>query len=253
MRLRFTDRLVVITGAGGGLGRALACGFAKEGARLILTDIDESGMQDTESLIGKDGTVCSTHKMDLGDETQIRDCAARICAMHPRIDVLFNNAGLAYGEIAYAFETLSMEKWARYLTINSISPLVLAQALRPSLAAAKGVIINQSSMASYVPATAYGVTKATLNSITYGMAHSFARDGIRVNAIAPGLMETPANRAGLSPETYARIQSMQLLKLHGTADDIVALALFLASDEARFIDCQIVSCDAGNSIRGWRG
>jgi len=103
-----------------------------------------------------------------------------------------------------------------------------------------------------VPATAYGVTKAALNSITYGMAHVFAADGIRVNAIAPGLMETPANRSALSAETYARVQGTQLLKLHGTPQDIVALALFLASDEARFIDCEIVSCDAGSSIRGWR-
>ena len=79
-------------------------------------------------------------------------------------------------------------------------------------------------MASYVPASAYGVTKATLNSMTYGMAHVFAKDGIRVNAIAPGLMETPANKASLPAETYARVQSTQLLKARGTAEDIVALA-----------------------------
>jgi NAD(P)-dependent dehydrogenase (short-subunit alcohol dehydrogenase family) len=96
------------------------------------------------------------------------------------------------------------------------------------------------------------VTKAALNSITFGMAHAFAADSIRVNAIAPGIMETPANKSGLSAETYARVQGAQLLKLHGTAEDIVALALFLASDEARFINCEIVSCDAGNAIRGWR-
>jgi 3-oxoacyl-[acyl-carrier protein] reductase len=147
---------------------------------------------------------------------------------------------------------LSQEKWLRFLAINSIAPLIMAQAVRPSLANAKGVILNQSSMASYVPASAYGVTKATLNSMTYGMAHVFAKDGIRVNAIAPGLMETPANKAALPPETYARVQGTQLLKLHGGAEDIVSLALFLASDEARFIDCEIVSCDAGSSIRGWR-
>jgi NAD(P)-dependent dehydrogenase (short-subunit alcohol dehydrogenase family) len=92
-----------------------------------------------------------------------------------------------------------------------------------------------------------------LNAITYGMANVFAADGIRVNAIAPGIMETPAGKAGLSTETYARVQGMQLLKLHGTADDIAALAVFLASDEARFITCEIVSCDAGNRLRGWRG
>jgi NAD(P)-dependent dehydrogenase (short-subunit alcohol dehydrogenase family) len=88
--------------------------------------------------------------------------------------------------------------------------------------------------------------------MTYGMAQVFAADGIRVNAIAPGLMETPANVAGLTPETYARVQDMQLLKLHGTAEDIVSLYLFLASNEARFINCEVISCDAGNRLRSWR-
>ena len=141
----------------------------------------------------------------------------------------------------------------RFLVINSLAPLFLAQALRPALAKARGVVINQSSMASYVPGVPYGVTKATLNAMTFAMANSFGADGIRVNAIAPGIMETPANRAGVSSETYERVQSMQMLKAHGTADDIAALAVFLASDDARFINCEIVSCDAGNRLRSWRG
>jgi len=134
-----------------------------------------------------------------------------------------------------------------------VAPLILSQALRAPLGRAKGVILNQSSMASYVPATAYGVTKATLNAMTYGMAQIFAADGIRVNAIAPGLMETPASRGALRAETYARVQGMQLLPSHGTAEDIVSLALFLASDEARFITREFVHRDAGNQLRGWRG
>jgi 3-oxoacyl-[acyl-carrier protein] reductase len=163
-----------------------------------------------------------------------------------------NNAGIAYGEITTAFETLSQEKWLRYFCVNTVAPLILAQALRAALAAARGTILNLSSMASYVPATAYGVTKAALNAMTYGMANVFGGEGIRVNAIAPGLMETPASNQHLPPETQARIQGMQLLKLHGTADDIASLGLFLASDEGRFIDCEIVSCDAGNRMRGFR-
>jgi len=96
------------------------------------------------------------------------------------------------------------------------------------------------------------VTKAALNAMTFGMANAFGSDGIRVNAIAPGVMDTPASRASLSAAHYERIQSQQALKLEGTADDIAALAVFLASDDARFITCEIVSCDAGNRMRGWR-
>jgi len=101
-------------------------------------------------------------------------------------------------------------------------------------------------------ATAYGVTKAALNAMTYGMANVFGADGIRVNAIAPGIMETPASRANLPPGTYERVQSQQVLKLDGSADDIAALGAFLASEDGRFITCEVVSCDGGNRMRGWR-
>jgi 3-oxoacyl-[acyl-carrier protein] reductase len=253
MSKRFTGRVVLITGAAGGLGRVSALRFAAEGAQLILTDIDEKGLEETAGEIRKAGATCSTHRLDLAVESDIKLFGARICSQYSELHVLFNNAGIAYGEINGPLETLSQEKWLRFLSINSLAPLILAQALRPALARAKGAVINQSSMASYCPGVPYGVTKATLNAITFGMANVFAADGIRVNAIAPGIMETPAGKSGLSAETYARVQGMQLLKLHGTADDIAALAVFLASDDARFITCEIVSCDAGNRLRGWRG
>jgi 3-oxoacyl-[acyl-carrier protein] reductase len=250
---RFQDKHVLITGAAGGMGRAFARQFAAEGAALILTDIDEPGLNQAAAALREQGAACSVHSLDLSAESGISAFAVRICREFPKLDVLINNAGIAYGEITRGFETLTQEKWLRYFMVNSIAPLLLAQSLRPSLKTARGVILNVSSMASYVPATAYGVTKATLNSMTYGMANVFGADGIRVNAIAPGIMETPAAVAELPPETYARVQGQQVLKLHGSADDIAALGIFLASDDARFITCEIVNCDAGNRLRGWRG
>ena len=253
MGKRFADRIVLITGAAGGMGRAFALAFAAEGARLILTDLEQQGLDDTASLLREQGARCSTHRVNLAMEGEIVEFAAQVRSSHAGLHVLINNAGLAYGEVAHSFESLSQEKWLHYFNVNTVAPLLLAKALRPSLAAVKGTVVNLSSMASYVPATAYGVTKAALNAMTFGMAQVFACDGIRVNAIAPGLMETPASRAHLNPETYDRIQAQQLLKLHGTAEDIAALGLFLASDEGRFINCEIVHCDAGNRLRGWRG
>jgi 3-oxoacyl-[acyl-carrier protein] reductase len=250
---RFADRLVLITGAAGGMGRAFALAFAGEGARLVLTDIEPKGLEESASLARAKGAECSTHKVNLAVEREIHQFATDLRASHLRLDVLINNAGLAYGEIARGFDQLTQEKWLHYFNVNTVSPLLLAQALRPLIALARGVILNVTSMASYMPATAYGITKSALNSITYGMATHFGADGIRVNAIAPGLMETPASVANLDAETHKRIQSQQMLKLDGKAEDIAALALFLASDEARFIDCEIVHCDAGNRVRGWRG
>ncbi len=245
----FNGKVVAVTGAAGGLGRALALGFAREGAQLILTDIDAAGLKESEDILRGQGT---SYLLDLAVESEIVTFGQTICSKHPKLDVLVNNAGLAYGEISSGFEKLNQEKWLRFFAVNSVAPLLLAQALRPSLAAARGVILNQSSMASYTPATAYGVTKLTLNAMTFGMANAFAADGIRVNAIAPGLMETPASQKSLPPGTHERIRSLQLLDLHGTPEDIVSLALFLASDAARFITGEVMSCDGGNRLKGWR-
>jgi len=253
MANRLTDKIVLVTGAAGGLGRAFALAFAKEGARLIVTDVEASGLDETAALLKAQGAFCSSHRVDLAVEKEIQDFGAEIGRTQPRLDVLINNAGIAYGEITRGFENLTQEKWLRYFAVNTVAPLILAQALRKPLAEARGLIINQSSMASYVPATAYGLTKAALNAMSFGMAHAFAADGIRVNAIAPGIMETPASNAYLTSEQVERVRGMQLLPLHGTALDIAALAVFLASDEGRFINNDIISCDAGNRMRGYRG
>jgi NAD(P)-dependent dehydrogenase (short-subunit alcohol dehydrogenase family) len=252
MSKRFEHKIVVVTGAGGGLGRNLALGFAREGAHLILTDLPCPGLEETATILRGEGATCETHTADMASEPAIKALGKKLCAAHEKIDVLCNNAGLAYGEIAHGFDNLSQEKWLRFLAINTIAPLLVAQALRPALAAAIGAIVNQSSMASFMPATAYGVTKSALNAMTYGMATHFSADGIRVNAVAPGFMATPASTAGLPPGTAERIQGMQMLKLNGEPEDITALTLFLASSDARFITCEIVSCDAGNRMRGWR-
>ena len=252
MTKRFSGNTAVVTGSAGGLGRAYALAFAREGAALVLADINEAGLAETKRLIEAEGGAASFHRVDLAEEAQITAFADKVLAAHDRVDVLINNAGLAYGEIAHSFLGLGQEKWLRFLAINSIAPLLLAEALKPALAAAKGLIINQSSMASYTPATAYGVTKATLNALNFAMAMQFAGDEIRAVAIAPGLMETEANRNSLSPETHARIMAMQLVKRPGTAEDIANLGVFLASAEGSFINNEIVICDGGNNLRGWR-
>jgi NAD(P)-dependent dehydrogenase (short-subunit alcohol dehydrogenase family) len=252
MQKRFEGKLVLITGAAGGMGQAFARRFAAEGASLILTDVEQKGLEQAAAALRAQGAACTTYRADLAVESEIHGLAAELSSRHGQLDALINNAGLAYGEVAHMFETLSQAKWLRFLSVNTVAPLLLAQALRAPLAKARGSVVNISSMASFVPGTAYGVTKAALNAMTFGMANAFGADGIRVNAIAPGVMETPASRANLPPGTYERVQSQQVLKLEGSADDIAALGAFLASDDARFITCEVVSCDAGNRLRGWR-
>ncbi|HEY1075652.1 MAG TPA: SDR family oxidoreductase [Fontimonas sp.] len=249
---KFEGRRVLITGAAGGLGTALALAFAEAGAELLLCDVDEDGLRRLATSLEAKGARHSSHRVDLSLEADIQALGARLCAGSAQLDVLVNNAGLAYGEIAHGFLGLSQDKWLRFLAINTVAPLLLAEHLRPALARARGVVLNISSMAAYVPGTAYGVTKAALNAMSFAMSGALGADGIRVNGIAPGIMETPANRAQLPAEVYARIQGQQMLKLDGSAEDIARLALFLASDDARFITNETILCDAGNRIRGWR-
>lgn len=253
MSTRYSGKLILITGAAGGMGQAFARRFASEGARLILTDVNLEGLEQVAAPLRAQGVDCTTRAFDLSSESAIRQFATDVCAQHGTLDLLINNAGLAYGEVAHGFAELSQEKWLRFFNINTVAPLLLAQALRPALVKATGVIINITSMASYTPGTAYGITKAALNAMTFGMANEFGKDGIRVTAIAPGLMETPASRASLPEGYFERLQGQQALpKLAGTADDIAALAAFLASDDARFITSETVICDAGNRLRGWQ-
>ncbi|OAN59340.1 MULTISPECIES: SDR family NAD(P)-dependent oxidoreductase [unclassified Sphingobium] len=252
MAHRFAGRTVLVTGSAGGLGRAHALAFAGEGAHLILADINEDGLAESRTLIEQTGGSAEMHRIDMAVEADIHACADAVLAGHHRLDVLINNAGLHSGEIARGFFGLGQAKWQHYFAINTIGPMLLAEALRPALARAKGVIINKSSMASYNPATAYGVTKAALNIFTHAMAQQFGADEIRCVGIAPGLMATEAAQQGVDAANWERLKAMQSVRRQGTAEDIAQLALFLASDEGSFINNQVILCDGNNQMRGFR-
>jgi 3-oxoacyl-[acyl-carrier protein] reductase len=243
---------VLITGGAAGLGRAYALAFAKEGAAIFLADINEAGMAETKALVEALGATAECHSCDMASEIDIHALGAAVLATHDSLDVLINNAGLHLGEIARGFFGLGQAKWQHYFAVNVIGPLLLAEALRPALAKAKGLIINKSSMASYQPQTAYGITKASLNIFTHAMSAQFGVDDIRCVAIAPGLMETPAAKDGVADDNWARIKAMQSVKRQGTAEDIANLGVFLASDEGSFINNQVILCDGGNALRGFR-
>lgn len=248
----FAGKTVLVTGGAAGLGRAYALAFGSKGAHLILADIAEAGMSDTKALVESVGGTAECHRCDMGNEADIQALGAAVCGSHDQLDVLINNAGLHMGEIARGFFGLGMAKWQHFFAVNTIGPLLLAEALRPALARAKGLIINKSSMASYNPATAYGITKASLNVFTHAMATQFGADQIRCVAIAPGLMETPAAKTGVADDNWERLKAMQAVKRQGTAEDIANLGVFLASNEGSFINNQVILCDGGNQMRGFR-
>ncbi len=252
MSNRFAGKTILVTGGAAGLGRAYALAFGSEGAHLILADVNEECMVETKALVEGVGGTAECHRVDMASEADIHALAATVMANHDRLEVLINNAGLHLGEIARGFWGLGQAKWQHFFAVNTIGPMLLAEALRPALAKAKGLIINKSSMASYNPATAYGITKASLNIFTHAMATQFGADEIRCVAIAPGLMETPAAKSGVADDNWERLKGMQSVKRQGTAQDIANLGVFLASDEGSFINNQVILCDGGNSMRGFR-
>ncbi len=245
-------KTILVTGGAAGLGRAYALTFGKEGGHLILADINEMGMASVKAEVEALGGTAECHSCDMSSEAEIQALGAGVCAAHPKLDVLINNAGLHMGEIARGFFGLGQAKWQHFYAVNVIGPLLLAEALRGSLKAAKGLIINKSSMASYQPQTAYGITKASLNIFTHAMSAQFGQDEIRCVAIAPGLMETEAAKDGVESDNWERIKGMQSVKRQGTAQDIANLGLFLASNEGSFINNQVILCDGGNAMRGFR-
>ena len=249
---KFSGKTILVTGGAAGLGRAYAHAFGKEGGHLILADINEDGMASVKAELEALGGTAEWHRCDMSSEADINALGEAVCAAHPQLDVLINNAGLHLGEIARGFFGLGQAKWQHFYAVNVIGPLLLAEALREPLKAAKGLIINKSSMASYQPQTAYGITKASLNIFTHAMAAQFGQDDIRCVAIAPGLMETEAAQGGVEAENWERIKAMQSVKRQGTADDIANLGVFLASDEGSFINNQVILCDGGNAMRGFR-
>jgi 3-oxoacyl-[acyl-carrier protein] reductase len=253
-RHRYDGKTVVVTGAGRGLGRALALAFAAEGAALVCADIDGPRVADTVAHTVQAGGTAEAHCFDIADPAAVARFAAAIAAQHPAVCLLINSAGIAYGTIIdrASLPDLTQDQWLRFLTVNAVAPVTLATALRPLLKAGGGSVINISSMASTDPLTAYGVTKSALNAMTRMLAGVFAADQIRVNAIAPGLIEAEATRAGLSGDHVAFVKNGQMLRQSGEADDITALALFLGSDEAAFITSEIIHCDGGSSRRHWR-
>jgi 3-oxoacyl-[acyl-carrier protein] reductase len=249
---RFSGKTILVTGGAAGLGRAYALKFGALGAHLILADINAAGMEETKAQVEAVGGTAECHLCDMADEAQINALGAAVLAKHDKLDVLINNAGLHLGEIARGFFGLGQAKWQHFFAVNTIGPMLFAEALRPALARAKGLIINKSSMASYQPQTAYGITKASLNVFTHAMAAQFGADEIRCVAIAPGLMETPAAQGGVDADNWAKLKAMQSVKRQGTADDIANLGVFLASDEGSFINNQVLLCDGGNQLRGFR-
>ena len=255
-----TDQLAgksaIITGAGSraegiGNGRATAILFAREGADLLLVDRDEAAVQATLDMIRAEGNDAA---IAVADVTSTEDCArivADAVSRYGKLDVLHNNVGIGgRGTV----EDVSEVEWEHVQRVNVTSMMLTCKHAVPALRdSGGGAITNVSSIAALRPRglTAYSVSKAAVATLTQALAVDHGRDRIRANCIMPGPVYTPMVYAGgMSDELRERRKNASLLKQEGEPWDIGWAAVFLASDEAKYVTGVILPVDGGVTVRG---
>ncbi|ADP19707.1 3-oxoacyl-[acyl-carrier-protein] reductase 10 [Achromobacter xylosoxidans A8] len=240
-------KLALVTGAGQGNGRALALGLAAAGARVVTTDVQADNAMQTASAIIAGGGEAWSHALDVTDPEACAAVAAQVQLEVGPIDVLVNNAGILIREGIDS--PRAAENWRRVLDVNLNGSFNMIHAFLGALRATRGVIINVGSIASFAGVGAtlgYSPSKGGVKMMTQAMARDLAPDGIRVNAIAPGVIETPMTQ--YTRDDPARLANfMQRIPLGrvGQPEDLVGPAVFLASPMARYVTGVSLPVDGG--------
>ena len=246
MEESFDDRVAVITGGGRGFGRAFGHSLVERGARVILADIDAGAAAAAAAELGPNasGVAC-----DVSNETQVEQVITDTIERYGGIDILINNAGLH--SIAYSkpMAQMGLETIRRLFDVNVMGVIICSLAAKTAMRGRPGAaIVNISSSASYPTGTAYGVSKLAVRGITATLAREFASDGIRVNAIAPGLIFTDTIRAKLPRATVEGILKQQFLQREGTEQDIVDAMLYLVSPRSSFVTGETLRVSGGFTL-----
>jgi NAD(P)-dependent dehydrogenase (short-subunit alcohol dehydrogenase family) len=242
--------VVVVTGGGAGIGRMYARRFAAEGAKAVIVDVDADAAKRVVSEVEQSGSAGLAVVADVTDDDAIQAMAEAAVAQFGGIDILINNAGIHLDHAQLPYTKEALPRWREVMDVNVIGALSCSVACRESMAArGGGAIINQSTMAAYSASGAYGVSKLALNSLTVSLASQLAPDGIRVNGIAPGLVDSEAAVAWMNDPARKGIEDTlvggQLIKRLGRMDDLANMVLFLCSDEASFVTGQTILVDGG--------
>lgn len=250
--MRVKDKVVIITGAGSGIGRETALLFAKHGAKVVVTDIDEKAGEETVNEIIKilaedpdcKGDAFFT-KLDISNREQIKQVTQEVLSKYGKIDVLINNAGIVQDALV---TKMTEEQWDKVIGIDLEGPFHMIQSVvNTMIEHGTGVIINVSSIVGIygnVGQTNYSAAKAGLIGMTKTLAKELGRKGIRVNAVAPGFIYTPMT-AKVPEKILEMMKEKTPLKRLGRPDDVGYALLYLASDEASFINGAIISVDGG--------
>jgi NAD(P)-dependent dehydrogenase (short-subunit alcohol dehydrogenase family) len=243
------DRVVIITGAGQGIGRVFAKAFARAGSRVVIAELNEKRAASVSEEILEAGGESLAVTTDVADPNSVNEMIEVVADDWGRIDVLINNAGIFSTLEMRPFDQIPLDEWEQVLRVNLTGPFLCARAVLPAMRKARwGRIINIASGAvrlgrpNYLH---YIATKAALAGMSLSMARELGPDNITVNAILPGATFTEIERKTVTPEQKERILAMQCVPRAETPQDLVGIALFLASDASSFVTGQNINLDGG--------
>lgn len=248
MRLR--GKVALVTGGGSGIGRETALLFAREGARIALVDVHAGAAQETAAAIAAEGGEALALCADVTDEQAVRQAVDRTVDHFGGIHILFNCAGVE--TLGTVCETAEAD-WDRVMAVNVKGTFLMSKYAIPAMArAGGGSVINVASVAGLVGIprmAAYCAAKGAIVNLTRNMAVDFARQGVRVNCVAPGTTLTPMGRRLVESDTDPEKQRQRLAKYplgrFGNPSEIAAAVLFLASDESSFVTGSCLTADGG--------
>lgn len=239
-------RVAVVTGAGSGLGAAMAIGYAQVGVDVVLADVNLDGAEKTRATIAEQGGKAEVVKLDVTDRGACFALADQIAASRGRVDILVNSAGSAFRCPA---EDFPEEKFNFILDLNLKGTYFCCQAFGGKmLAQGKGSIINIASIGSFTAypwASAYLASKGGVLQVTRGLALEWRDRGVRVNGIGPTLMESPLTRGQTTSITADFIKARMLRPRLGLPRELIGTAIFLASDASELVTGHVVMCDDG--------
>jgi NAD(P)-dependent dehydrogenase (short-subunit alcohol dehydrogenase family) len=245
---RFDGRIAVVSGGASGIGRATALRLASEGARIEILDRQEAA--ETCCAIADAGGVGTGTRCDVTDDDQIADAVEAIGQRQGRVDILVNNAGILIDRRPW--HTRSRQELESFLQVNYVGLYALTRAVYPLLQrsacgrivmmASRTALVGNAEMAGYVE------SKAAVMALTKVLARELGPEGITVNAVAPGMIDTPGTRVHSDGAMFERARALQILRQRVTPEHVAAVVAFLASDDAAVITGQTIVCDGGGFL-----
>ena len=246
------NHIAAVTGSGSGIGRAIAIGYAREGAHVAVLDVNGEAANATAAEIRNAGGTAQAFTLDVTDRDACRAVAAEVAKQIGQVSILVNNAGINRRNAFTGDADAVVKDWHDVMAINLNGPFNVTHAFLSALRAAKGRIINIASIQSFVHvrtpnSPAYTTSKHGVLGFTRALAAELGKEGVRVNAIGPGFIETPLNEKvrATNPELVKIFLDHTPLGRTGKPEDIVGPAIFLASDLSAYVTGSIVMADGG--------